>query len=53
MGILKGLMKISFTLHPGTIITTILTGIALTVLLGLMGTWKALGHKPATYLRRE
>jgi putative ABC transport system permease protein len=53
MGILKGLMKMSFTLHPGTIITTILTGIALTLLLGLLGTWKALGHKPAAYLRTE
>jgi len=53
MGILKGLMKMSFTLHPGTIITTILTGIILTLLLGLLGTWKALGHKPASYLRGE
>lgn len=53
MGILKGLMKMSFTLHAGTILTTILTGIALTLLLGLLGTWKALGHKPAAYLRTE
>jgi putative ABC transport system permease protein len=53
MGILKGLMKMSFTLHPGTIIATILTGIILTLLLGLLGTWKALGHKPASYLRGE
>jgi putative ABC transport system permease protein len=53
MGILEGLMKISFTLHSGTIITTILTGVALTVFLGLVGTWRALGHKPATYLRGE
>jgi putative ABC transport system permease protein len=53
MGILKGLMKMSFTLHPATIITTILTGIVLTLFLGLLGTWKALGQKPATYLRDE
>ena len=53
VGILKGLMKMSFTLHPGTIIATILTGIVLTLLLGLIGTWKALGHKPASYLRGE
>jgi putative ABC transport system permease protein len=53
MGILRGLMKMSFVLHPGTIILTILTGIALTLLLGLLGTWKALGQKPATYLRGE
>lgn len=51
MGVVKGLMKMSFTLHPGTIIATILTGVVLTLLLGLLGTWKALGHKPATYLR--
>jgi putative ABC transport system permease protein len=53
MGIVKGLMKMSFALHPGTIITTILTGVTLTLLLGLLGTWKALGHKPAAYLRGE
>lgn len=53
MGILKGFMKMSFSLHPGTIMTTILTGIILTLILGLLGTWKALGHKPATYLRGE
>ena len=53
MGILRGLMKMTFTLHPGTIITTIMTGIVLTLLLGLLGTWKALGQKPASYLRGE
>ena len=53
MGILRGLMKMPFTLHPVTILTTILLGIALTLLLGLLGTWKALGQKPSTYLRSE
>jgi putative ABC transport system permease protein len=53
MGILRGLMKMSFNLHPGTILLTIVTGITLTLLLGLLGTWKALGQKPATYLRSE
>lgn len=53
MGILKGLMKMSFQMHPGTIVTTLLTGISLTLLLGLLGTWKALGQKPAAYLRKE
>ncbi|MCK4622259.1 MAG: hypothetical protein KAT62_08585 [Desulfuromonadales bacterium] len=28
-------------------------GIVLTLLLGLLGTWKALGQKPASYLRQE
>ena len=53
MGILRGLMKMSFTLHPATILTTIVLGIVLTLLLGLLGTWKALGQKPSTYLRSE
>jgi putative ABC transport system permease protein len=53
MGILRGLMEMSFTLHPVTILTTILIGVALTLLLGLLGTWKALGQKPAIYLRGE
>ena len=53
MGILRGLMKMSFNLHPGTILLTIVTGITLTLLLGLLGTWKALGQKAATYLRSE
>ena len=53
MGILKGLMKMSFALHPETIISTVITGIALTLFLGLLGTWKALGQKPASYLRNE
>ena len=52
MGILKGLMKMPFALHPGTIIPMIVTGIVLTLLLGLLGTWKALGHKPAAYLKK-
>jgi len=53
MGILRGLMKMTFNLHPGTIVITIMTGICLTLLLGLLGTWKALGQKPAMYLRGE
>jgi putative ABC transport system permease protein len=53
LGILHGLMNMTFALHPYTIIMTILTGIVLTLLLGLLGTWKALGQKPATYLRGE
>lgn len=53
MGILKGLMKMQFSLHPGTIAMTIATGIILTLVLGLLGTWKALGHRPAAYLRKE
>lgn len=52
-GIVQGLMDMSYTLHPGIVALTLLVGIALTLVLGLLGTWKALGHKPAVYLRRE
>ncbi len=31
----------------------IMLGVAMTLSLGLMGTWRALGHKPAEYLRVE
>lgn len=52
-GIVYGLMNMSFSLHLETIIWTIVTGIVLTLILGLIGTWKALGQKPAAYLRTE
>jgi putative ABC transport system permease protein len=35
------------------IILTIALGIGLTLTLGLAGTWKALGQKPAPFLRDE
>lgn len=50
-GILKGPMNLEFNLHPLVILATLAAGIALTLLLGLAGTWRALGQKPATYLR--
>jgi putative ABC transport system permease protein len=53
MGILRGLMHVPFTLHPGIIVMTIILGVVLTLLLGLLGTWKALGQRPAAYLRDE
>ena len=51
MGIVRGLMNMTFILHPGTVFFTVLLGTGLTLLLGLIGTWRALGQKPATYLR--
>ncbi|WP_020677476.1 ABC transporter permease [Geopsychrobacter electrodiphilus] len=53
LAILKGPMDVPFHLHPLVSIATLLTGITLTLLLGLAGTWKALGQKPAIYLRDE
>lgn len=52
-GILEGLMQTDFNLKPWTILTTIGLGMGLTMTLGLAGTWKALGQKPAPYLRVE
>lgn len=52
-GILEGLMATDFHLKPWAILTTIALGMALTMTLGLAGTWKALGQKPAPYLREE
>ena len=50
-GILTQLMNSAFTLYPKVIITTIVASIILTLALGLMGTWKALGQRPSLYLR--
>lgn len=52
-GILRGLMETPFHLPAGTLLATLVAGIALTLGLGLAGTWKALGQKPARYLRQE
>ena len=52
-GILQGLMDTPFQLPAGTLLATLAAGIVLTLGLGLAGTWKALGQKPARYLREE
>ena len=51
--ILKGPLNAPFSLHAEVILLTLLAGIGVTLLFGLLGTWKALGKKPASYLRRE
>ncbi len=52
-GILEGLMAADFRLQPLAVLATLAAGIVLTLVLGLLGTWKALGQKPAVYLREE
>ncbi|MFO7982462.1 MAG: FtsX-like permease family protein [Desulfuromonadales bacterium] len=52
-GILEGLLDTDFSLHPATVLLTLVSGIGLTLVLGMMGTWKALGQKPAIFLRNE
>jgi len=51
LAIVKGPMNIAFQLYPWIVLATLAAGIALTLVLGLSGTWKALGKKPAVYLR--
>jgi putative ABC transport system permease protein len=53
LAILKGPLNTPFNLHPEVILLTLMVGIGLTLILGLFGTWKALGGKPAGYLRSE
>lgn len=51
--ILKGVMDVPYHFYPGVVLATLAAGIGVTLLLGLLGTWKALGQKPAAYLRDE
>lgn len=50
--ILKGPLNAGFELQLLPVLVTLLTGIALTLILGLLGTWKALGQKASSYLRQ-
>lgn len=52
-GILKGVMGAPYSFHPRVVLATLAAGVGLTLLLGLLGTWKALGQKPSSYLRQE
>lgn len=52
-GILAGLMDTQFTLAPGALLGTLAAGLTATLLLGLLGTWKALGQKTAALLRED
>jgi putative ABC transport system permease protein len=52
-GILQGLMDTPFELDPLAVLATLTTGLLATLLLGLLGTWKALGQKPAALLRED
>jgi putative ABC transport system permease protein len=46
-------MQANFHLQAGVIAVTLLAGLCVTLVLGLMGTWKALGQSPASYLRQD
>lgn len=53
LAILKGPLDVAFAAHPLVVCGTLVAGVGMTLLLGLLGTWKALGRKPASYLRGE
>ncbi|MDB5591806.1 FtsX-like permease family protein [Enterovirga sp.] len=45
------IMRLEFTLDPGAALASALLAVGVTVVLGLVGTWRILGQKPAPYLR--
>jgi len=47
------LMKIEWVLPPAPLLGTVALATLLTLALGFVGTWRALGAKPALYLRDE
>jgi putative ABC transport system permease protein len=46
-------MEENWRFVPATIAGTALIGMVLTLLIGLAGTWRALGQRPAQHLRNE
>jgi putative ABC transport system permease protein len=44
-------MSLPFTWQAGPALLTVFGGLVFTVILGLIGTYSALGHKPAPVLR--
>lgn len=45
------IMEIDFTLYPGVAAVAVATALAVTLGLGLVGTWRILSVKPATFLK--
>ncbi len=45
------IMKLPFALYPGPVALTLALGLIVTVGIGLAGTWRLLGQKPAQHLR--
>jgi putative ABC transport system permease protein len=46
-------MHADWTFLPGAVATTIVLCVAITLVAGFAGTWRALGHKAAPVLRNE
>ena len=49
--LMKFYMRVEFTLLPGTVVATVAGAAVAVMVLGLVGTWRALGSKPAPLLR--
>jgi len=49
--VVSRIMKLPWSLLPEVAIGTIVTALILTVVFGLIGTWRVLGHKAAPILR--
>jgi putative ABC transport system permease protein len=52
-GVITGFMHMRFVVDPLVAVATVVAGIVMAVGLGLLGTLRALGKKPAGYLRNE
>jgi putative ABC transport system permease protein len=51
--LVTGPMKSEWVFLPGPLVATAASAVLLTLLFGFAGTWRALGAKPAPYLRNE
>ena len=51
--VIRFLMRSEWVFLPGTIALTVAACIAITLVVGLIGTARALGHKAAAHLRNE
>ena len=52
-GVIHGFMQMRFVLDPSVVLCTVLAGTLMALFSGLAGTVRALGKKPAPYLRNE
>jgi putative ABC transport system permease protein len=49
--LVTGYLAVDFAWLPGTMLGVIAAAVAAVIAIGLAGTWRALGHKPAETLR--
>jgi len=52
-GVVQGLLKMQFVPDLTTGLLTVLAGVAISLAMGLLGTWRVLGRKAAPFLRNE